>query len=41
MLNIQNPIDLKLKYINFDSKEISTLYTKTLNIGTSSTVEEK
>ena len=41
MLNIQNPINLKLKYINFDSKEISTLDTKTLNKGTSPSVEEK
>ncbi len=41
MSNVQNPIDLKLKYINFDTKEISTLDTKTINGGTSSTVVEK
>ena len=41
MSNIQNPIDLKLKYINFDTKEISTLDTKTINGGTSSSVEIK
>ena len=41
MSNVQNPIDLKLKYINFDTKEISTLDTKTINGGTSSSVVEK